>query len=110
MRFFLKRKQKRPHQRLIDMTSVLVLRGVSEMLRYVLVTAAFMSVLALSCSAWGLGTEDFGNKPLAEANYKEWKGIMPVVNDKARVYSNWVNGNEHFYYTGKAKELNAALE
>ena len=39
-------------------------------------------------SAWGLGTETIGNEPLHEANYTEWKGIMPVINDKARVHSN----------------------
>ena len=59
--------------------------------------------------AWGLGEETFGNDPLNEANFADWKGIMPVVNDKSRVYSNWVNGNEHFFYKSGTKELNAAL-
>jgi len=59
--------------------------------------------------AFGLGTETIGNEPLHEANYTDWKGIMPSINDKARVYSNWVNGNEHFFYKGTTKELNAAL-
>ena len=59
--------------------------------------------------AWGLGDETVGNEPLNDANYTEWKGIMPVINDKARVYSNWVNGNEHFFYKGTTAELNAAL-
>src|SRR5262245_51384306 len=59
--------------------------------------------------ARALGTEELGNEPLSEKNYEAWKGIMPVVNDKARVYENWVNGNEHFYYRGGVKELNATL-
>src|SRR5687768_3757719 len=59
--------------------------------------------------AWGLGTETVGNEPLHEANYTDWKGIMPVINDKSRVYSNWVNGNEHFFYKSTTRELNAAL-
>ena len=59
--------------------------------------------------AWGLGDETIGNEPLHEANYGDWKGIMPVINDKARVYSNWVNGNEHLFYKSTTKELNAAL-
>jgi len=59
--------------------------------------------------ALGLGTETIGNEPLHEANYADWKGIMPSINDKARVYSRWVNGNEHFFYKGTTKELNAAL-
>jgi hypothetical protein len=69
---------------------------------------AILSSLAAR-SALGLGTETIGNEPLHEANYTEWKGIMPVINDKARVYSNWVNGNEHFFYKGTTAELNAAL-
>lgn len=72
-----------------------------------------MTIMAV-LGAWvprvyGLGEETIGNEPLPEANYGEWKGIMPVINDKTRVYSNWVNGNEHFYYKGEAKYLNAAL-
>jgi len=59
--------------------------------------------------AWGLGSEQFGNKALPEANYTEWKGIMPVINDESRVFQQWVNGNESFYYAGKAKEVYAAL-
>src|SRR3954462_5299433 len=53
--------------------------------------------------------ETFGNEPLAEANYTEWKGILPVIKHKARVYSNWVNGNEYFLYQGDTAKLNAAL-
>lgn len=34
---------------------------------------------------------------------------MPIVNDKARVYERWVNGNERFWYQGKTKDVNAAL-
>ncbi len=60
-------------------------------------------------TVWGLGEETIGNEPLHETNFTEWKGIMPVVNDKARVYSNWVNGTEHFFYKGTTAELNVAL-
>lgn len=83
------------------------------MRRYILVAALITASVALAHwpaqSAFGLGMETFGNKPLAEGNYTDWKGIMPVVNDKARVYRWWVNGNEHFFYKGTTKELNAAL-
>ncbi len=75
-----------------------------------LVAAAVTAMLVhWSAQAWGLGMDTRGNKPLSEKNYEEWKGIMPVVNDKARVYQRWVNGNEHFFYKGTTKELNAAL-
>jgi hypothetical protein len=80
------------------------------MRRFLLIALAAYVGLGLAASqAWGLGTETVGNEPLHEANYTDWKGIMPVINDKARIYSNWVNGNEHFYYKGTTKELNAAL-
>lgn len=81
------------------------------MSRLNLVTALRTIVISLlaSTNLWALATEDFGNEPLAEANYTAWKGIVPVINHKDRVYTNWVNGNEHFYYSGKAKELNQAL-
>lgn len=59
--------------------------------------------------ALAIGTEEKGNKPLSELNYAQWKGIMPIVNDKARVYQVWVNGNENLYYKGTTKELNAAV-
>ncbi|MCR9229800.1 MAG: HEAT repeat domain-containing protein [bacterium] len=70
-------------------------------------------LLLLSCltgPVWALGMEDFGNKPLNAANFTDWPGIMPVVNDTHRVYHTWVNGNEHCYYRGDTKALNAALK
>jgi len=81
------------------------------MLRYIPLAAALVAVSwAYPSRAWGLATEEIGNKALAEANYKAWKGIVPLVNDKARVYTIWVNGNESFYYKAGVKELNEALE
>lgn len=71
--------------------------------------ATTVFIVGLIPRAFGLGDETIGNEPLNEANYTEWTGIMTVINDKARVYSNWVNGNEHFFYKGTTKELNAAL-
>ena len=56
----------------------------------------------------GLGEEAFGNK--AVRNNKEWpKGLLSCVNDKQRVYRQWVNGNENFYFQGKLAQLNAAI-
>ena len=66
-------------------------------------------IYSISPSAFGAGTEDVGNAPLSEANYRVWKGIMPVINDTSRVYHTWVNGNEHFYYRGDDTALDAAL-
>jgi hypothetical protein len=57
-----------------------------------------------------LGEEQIGNEPLSAANYEKWPGLVDVVNDKARVYYSWVNGNENFYYFGTIAELNVALQ
>ena len=63
----------------------------------------------VSSQAMALGMEHLGNEPLNEANYRSWKGVMPLVNHDARVYHTWVNGNEHFYYRGDTPTLNDAL-
>jgi HEAT repeats len=59
---------------------------------------------------FALGTEEFGNEPLSPENYKQWKGIAEVINDKSRVYQNWVNGNEHMYFAGSTDDLNRVLK
>lgn len=63
----------------------------------------------LNPQAYGAAMEEIGNKPLNERNYEDWKGIMPVINHKSRVYQIWVNGDEYFYYRGDTKALNDAL-
>lgn len=81
-------------------------------MRRICVVATVVTVILghlLTPKAFGMGTETWGNEPLNEKNYTEWKGIMPLVNDKARVYEIWVNGDERFLYKGNTKELNAAL-
>jgi hypothetical protein len=78
------------------------------------VRLSVLALLILACwtpsRAWALGEEDFGNKPLNELNYQEWKGIVPVVNHSSRVYHTWVNGNEHFYYQGDVAALADCLK
>lgn len=59
---------------------------------------------------WGAGEVQVGNEPLPAGNYAKWPGLVDVVNNQARVYYSWVNGNEHFYYVGSIGELNAALQ
>ncbi|MBY0228082.1 MAG: hypothetical protein K2W96_02260 [Gemmataceae bacterium] len=74
------------------------------MLRSLLVLLVFVpAVLALA-------TETKGNALLPAANYPDWKGVLAVINDKSRVYSWWVNGNETFYFKGGSKEMAAALD
>lgn len=83
--------------------------GEKDMKRLIVVTLTVLVVLVGSTRVWALGMEDFGNKPLNGANFTGWSGVMPVVNDEARVYHSWVNGNEHFYYLGDTESLNNAL-
>ncbi len=67
-------------------------------------------MLAVCCrTAGALLGKNVGNTPLNAANYKDWPGIMPVVNHASRVYHRWVNGNEHFYYRGDTAALNDTL-
>ncbi len=65
--------------------------------------------LCLPSQAWAMAEERFGNAPLNELNYRDWAGIMPLVNHPSRVYFTWVNGNEHLYYRGDLAALNDAL-
>ncbi len=74
----------------------------------------FLSLILTTCffnsKTWALGMEGFGNSPLNAQNYLKWPGIMPVINHHSRVYNTWVNGNEHFYYSGKNQDLNQVLK
>jgi len=79
-------------------------------MEYFLFFAVFLGLCFITVSAWPMGQETFGNDPLPEQEeYKAWPGIMPLINDDSRVYSNWVNGNEHFYYGGDTVRLNDFL-
>jgi hypothetical protein len=77
-----------------------------------MLTCLTFAVLALCLpgKARALATEDFGNAPTSELNYKDWPGIMPVVSHSSRVYHWWCNGNEQFYYRGDTAALNDALK
>ncbi len=75
-----------------------------------LLAAACGLVLVASGRAWALGEEQIGNEPLSDANYVAWKGLIEVINDPNRVYYNWVNGNENFYFAGDTAKLNEALK
>ncbi len=57
-----------------------------------------------------MGEEHFGNQPLAETNYTSWPDVVPLVNAKNRVYHQWVNGDENFFYRGSTDDLNAAIK
>jgi len=60
-------------------------------------------------AARALGMETYGNSPLSDANYRDWPGLMPVINHESRIYAWWVNGNEQFFYEGDAEAANGAL-
>lgn len=64
--------------------------------------------LFLPCFVRGEGEESVGNAPVTAQ--PEWSpGVVNVVNLKSRIYRNWVNGNENFFFKGKASEVNEAL-
>lgn len=74
---------------------------------------AAILLLALSFAptrSFALGTEEFGDEELSAANYTEWPGLFELASDKTRVYSNWVNGHENFYFKGSTDQLNEALK
>ena len=75
---------------------------------FILALAVLMSWLARPAKS--MATEEIGNAPMNELNYQDWKGVMPVIDHHSRVYQIWVNGNEHFYYSGETKLLNEVLE
>ena len=79
------------------------------MKRVLFLTTFMVFIFGIGPEVLALGTEDFGNAPLGDANYHDWKGVMPVINHSGRVYHSWVNGNEHFYYEGDTSALNDAL-
>ena len=56
-----------------------------------------------------MGEETIGNKPFNGANFKPWPGILPVINNKSRVYHTWVNGDERFYFSPTTEQLNQLL-
>jgi hypothetical protein len=80
------------------------------MMKYGQAAVLTVSLIASAAGARALGTETFGNGPLNGANYGTWPGVMSLANHTTRVYHTWVNGNEHFYYSGDVSQLNDALQ
>lgn len=76
----------------------------------VLVVFLLTCDLTASEPAKTMGEEHFGNKPLNALNFKTWPNVISVVNDKNRVYHQWVNGSEFCCYRGDTAALNAALQ
>lgn len=75
-------------------------------------TTLLMCVL-LSCglsvsSAFGLGTEEFGDRPI-EISCEWYDGVAAVAKSPGRVYSRWVNGGEIFCYRNDTNGFNEAL-
>jgi len=67
-------------------------------------------LLGLCAATWPMGMEDFGNREqLWQENYPDYKGIVPVLSNKGRVYHYWCNGGEGFYFRGDTAALNEAL-
>jgi len=81
-----------------------------KLLLFFLIVVSLTNVRARPASAASMmGEETIGNKPFDGANYKPWPGILPVINNKSRVYHTWVNGDERFYYSPTTEQLNQLL-
>jgi hypothetical protein len=77
-------------------------------MKLVAITVVLTLLFALPATVFALGMETFGNAPAVKQT--DWaEGVVEVVNLKSRVYSQWVNGNEHFFYRGDARGVNEAL-
>jgi len=75
---------------------------------YVVFLSAVL-LLSLTNVLRAFGEEQIGNEPLHEISYQDWPAIMPAINHASRVYHNWVNGHERFYFKGSVKVLNDFL-
>ncbi len=71
---------------------------------------AFAVLLACRQQALGLATEHFGNAPIPPGFVSSAADLLPVLNDRARVYWYEVNGDACFYFKGDTGTLNALLE
>ena len=79
-------------------------------MRHTIVVLLFSATLFAPFQwAVGVGMELRGNKPLADANYTDWPGVVHVINNPSRVYQRWVNGGETNYFQGDTNSLNDAL-
>jgi HEAT repeat protein len=76
---------------------------------FVLIAVILLISSLAPARSFALGTEEFGDSELSPANYTDWPGLFELASDKTRVYSNWVNGHESFYFKGNTDQLNEAL-
>src|SRR5205823_7677599 len=90
--------------------------GTHPILREDLIMTAVRSLILLllivagGARCFALAMEDFGNASASELNYKDWPGVMPLIDNHCRVYHWWCNGNEQFFYRGDTADLNDALK
>ena len=76
----------------------------------------FVVVLAMLSSArcsYGMGTEQVGpdsdqrHPTIAQPGWPA--GTVELLRQESRVYSSWVNGNEHFYFNASPDEINKLI-
>src|SRR5262249_23940339 len=73
------------------------------------ITVVAAALLVFPTSVLALCEERFGKAPVVKQ--PEWaEGVLDVANLQCRVYSQWVNGNENFFFKGDARALNEALK
>ena len=69
---------------------------------------ALMMAIGNPSPIHALGSEDVGNKPIADG-FNFGAQLLTAVNVPERVYWNEVNGNPYFYFRGTPRDLNEAI-
>jgi len=82
-------------------------------MKKITVILILLTILSIYGICYGLATEQIGpdsaqrHPTIAQPGWP--KGIVEVLRHQSRVYSTWVNGNEHYYYQGDTEVLNDVL-
>ena len=71
---------------------------------------ALLGCLCCARICLGLAEERVGPVPDAVAQAEFPAGITNLLRHESRVYSIWVNGNEHFHYQAGAKQVNELIQ
>lgn len=67
------------------------------------------TVMLVTPALFGLGTENFGDRPLSPAD--DWPtGLLTAADLPGRIYSRWINGGEVICYAGNTQAFNQALQ
>lgn len=78
--------------------------------RWIIPFMAFITLLTIPVPGEALLYTVEGNDPQSAANYKQWPGLVDVVNQTSRRHLLWCNGFESLSYAGDTDALNSMLK